>query len=63
MDDLKKMVPMLHDSGNWILSLEEEQIDAFDYKQDKDEGLFCTNMELINEIPIRVNASQPSDEP
>ena len=63
MDDLKKMVPMLHDSGNWILSLAEEQIDAFDYKQDKDEGLFCTNMELINEIPIRVKESQPSDEP
>ena len=63
MDDLQKMVPMLYASGNWIKTLAEEQIDAFDYKDDKDEGLFCTNMELINEIPIRVQESQPSDEP
>ena len=54
---------MLHASGDWIKTLAEEQIDAFDYKDDKDEGLFCTNMELINEIPIRVQESQPSDEP
>ena len=63
MDDLQKMVPMLLDSGDWIKTLVEEQIYAFPYKDDKDEGLFCTNMELINEVPIRVNASQQSDEP
>ena len=53
---------MLHASGDWIKTLAEEQIDAFDYKEDTDEGLFCTNMELINEIPIRVQESHPSDE-
>ena len=63
MDDLQKMVTMLLDSGNWIKTLVEEQIYAFPYKDDKDEGLFCTNMELINEVPIRVDASQQSDEP
>ena len=57
------MVPMLLDSGDWIKTLVEEQSYAFPYKDDKDEGLFCTNMELINEVPIRVNASQQSDDP
>ena len=63
MDDLHKMVPMLLGSGDWIKTLVEEQKDAFAYKEDEDEGLFITNMELINEVPIRVDASQQSDEP
>ena len=63
MDDLQRMIPMLLGSGDWIKTLVEEQIYAFPYKQDKNEGLFVTNMELFNEVPIRVDVSQQSDEP
>ena len=63
MDDLKKMVPMLYTSGEWITTLFEEQNDAIDYKEDEDERYFVTSIELINEVPVRIDASQQSDDP
>ena len=63
IEDIQKMAPMLIGDEDWVTTLLEEQKDAIDYKEDDDEGLFVTNMDLINEVPIRVDASQQSEEP
>ena len=59
------MAPVLLGDEEWVENLVEEQKDAINYKEDEDEGLFITHMDLINEVPIRTDTlqqSQQSDE-
>ena len=42
--------------------LVEQQEHAIEYEEDADEGYFVTSMELNNETPIRINASEQSGE-
>ena len=62
MPDLQKMVPAIYPSGDWIAILVEQQEHAIEYEEDADEGYFVTSMELNNETPIRINASEQSGE-
>ena len=60
--DLQKMVPAIYPSGDWIAILVEQQEHAIEYQEDEDEGYFVTSMELNNEVPVRINASEQSHE-
>ena len=54
------MAPVLLGDEEWVENLVEEQKDAINYKEDEDEGLFITHMDLINEVPIRTDTLQQS---
>ena len=58
IEDFKKMAPVLLGDEEWVENLVEEQKDAINYKDDEDEGLFITHMNIINEVPIRTDTVQ-----
>ena len=62
LSDLQKMVPAIYPNGDWIAILVGQQEHAIEYEEDADEGYFVTSMELNNETPIWINASEQSDE-
>ena len=62
LSDLQKMVPAIYPNGDWIAILVGQQEHAIEYEEDADEGYFVTSMELNNETPIRINASEQSGE-